>query len=183
MEALLARAVWPTDVGTALLFENEWCRAWDFTFPPGGGDDRAVHQHCLDYVFCFPCGGTAGQWSGAVRGAGGGRVGRWVCGQLGGGSALAACLRGGKQTYDVRILSEPRAARTGLRSARCRLIGTNPDGSQQFDSRAVDGDVIWQPVPNGGFDADGRTPLQQHRHGGRNGLPDKPFVEYLIELK
>ena len=61
VEALLARAVWPTDVGTALLFENEWCRAWDFTFPPGGGDDRAVHQHCLDYVFCFPCGGTAGQ--------------------------------------------------------------------------------------------------------------------------
>lgn len=94
------------------------------------GDPAAIHQHVLDYIFWFPCGGTQ-----------------------------------------------------GLGSAKCRLLGYNPDGTQQFDSQAVDGEFIWQPVENGGFLADGTTVNPDHRHGGKNGFDDKPFVEYLVEMK
>lgn len=127
---LLARATYSTAVGTELLLENDRCRVWDFSFGPGGGEPGDVHQHVLDYIFCFPCAGTA-----------------------------------------------------GLGKAQCRLLGYNPDGSVQFDSQATDGDFIWQPVPNGGFEQDGTTPSPAHRHGGKNGYDDKPFVEYLVELK
>lgn len=37
VRALLDAAVFSTDVGTALLFENERCRVWDFSFGPGEG--------------------------------------------------------------------------------------------------------------------------------------------------
>ena len=53
VRALLDAALHPTDVGTALLFENAYCRAWDFYLPPGGGDAAAPHHHCLDYVFVY----------------------------------------------------------------------------------------------------------------------------------
>jgi len=50
---LLEQATFTTDVGTELLFENEYCRAWDFSFPPGGGDARKPHHHVLDYAFVY----------------------------------------------------------------------------------------------------------------------------------
>ena len=53
VSALLASAIYSTDVGTELLFENRWCRVWDFSFEPGGGAFDEVHHHVLDYVFCF----------------------------------------------------------------------------------------------------------------------------------
>mmetsp|Transcript_839 Transcript_839/g.1796 ORF Transcript_839/g.1796 Transcript_839/m.1796 type:complete len:349 (+) Transcript_839:56-1102(+) len=51
-EELFANAIYSTDVGTNLVFENELCRCWDFYLDPsqGGGVDT-VHHHCLDYVF------------------------------------------------------------------------------------------------------------------------------------
>lgn len=49
---LFLQAIYSTDVGTALLFENELCRVWDFYLAPGeGGGKDTVHHHCLDYVF------------------------------------------------------------------------------------------------------------------------------------
>ena len=53
VKALLDSAIYSTDVGTELLFENRWCRVWDFSFEPGGGAFEDVHHHVLDYVFCF----------------------------------------------------------------------------------------------------------------------------------
>jgi hypothetical protein len=56
-------------VGTALLLDNDRCRAWDFSYPPdgpAGGAVDEVHQHTLDYVFCTPCGGPEAV-AGSVR--------------------------------------------------------------------------------------------------------------------
>ena len=49
---MFAKAMYSTDVGTDLLFENRLCRCWDFYLGPseGGGIDT-VHHHSLDYVF------------------------------------------------------------------------------------------------------------------------------------
>jgi len=49
---MFAKAIYSTDVGTELVFENELCQCWDFYLDPseGGGADT-VHHHCLDYVF------------------------------------------------------------------------------------------------------------------------------------
>ena len=43
----LQSAVFSTDVGTELLFENHLCRVWDFFLDPGAGDPKAVHHHVL----------------------------------------------------------------------------------------------------------------------------------------
>lgn len=52
IQGMFSKAIYTTDVGTGLLFENELCRCWDFYLDPseGGGADT-VHHHCLDYVF------------------------------------------------------------------------------------------------------------------------------------
>jgi len=42
---------------------------------------------------------------------------------------------------------------------------------------------MWTPIPNGGFAEGGEVVLEEARHGGRNGYDDKPFREYLVELK
>ena len=66
-----------------------------------------------------------------------------------------------------------------------RLLGFNPDGSKQFDSVSADGDVHWTAVPHGGFrgpgGAGGAHP--SYCHAGKNGYADRPFIEYLLELK
>ena len=49
----LKNAIYTTDVGTSLLFENKWCRVWDFYLEPGEGDPNHAHHHCLDYVFVY----------------------------------------------------------------------------------------------------------------------------------
>lgn len=49
----LSEAIYTTDVGTKLLFENRYCRVWDFYLEPGEGDPAAPHHHCLDYVFVY----------------------------------------------------------------------------------------------------------------------------------
>ncbi len=54
----------------------------------------------------------------------------------------------------------------------------NPDLTEQFDSRVVDGEFIWDPVENGGFLKDGAV-NPDNRHGGKNGYDDRPFVEYV----
>ena len=48
----LAKALYSTDVGTSLLFENEYCRVWDFFLEPGAGDGQP-HHHVLDYCFVY----------------------------------------------------------------------------------------------------------------------------------
>eukprot|EP00980_Cylindrotheca_fusiformis_P010212 scaffold2271_cov130-Cylindrotheca_fusiformis.AAC.7 len=53
VKELLARAIYSTDVGTKLLFENEWCRVWDFCLGIGEGDPFSPHHHVLDYVFVY----------------------------------------------------------------------------------------------------------------------------------
>ena len=53
VRALLSSAIYTTCVGTDLLFENEYCRAWDFYLPPGGGDAGEPHHHVLDYAFVY----------------------------------------------------------------------------------------------------------------------------------
>lgn len=50
---ILDEAIYTTDVGTDLIFENRYCRAWDFSLPPDGGDPLEPHHHVLDYVFCY----------------------------------------------------------------------------------------------------------------------------------
>ena len=50
---LLDSAVYSTEVGTSLLFENEYCRAWDFYLEPGEGDIADAHHHVLDYCFVY----------------------------------------------------------------------------------------------------------------------------------
>jgi hypothetical protein len=123
VKSLLKAAKWHTEVGTELLFENEWCRVWDFSFGPGEGDAADIHQHVMDYVFLY--------------------VGR----------------------------GHPH-----------KLIGTNPDGSIQFESEAWDGTVQWFDAPNGGYNTDGKTVVEHLRHGGYNGN-EYQFTEYLVELK
>lgn len=52
VQELLKSAIYSTNVGTKLLFENHLCRVWDFYLEPGqGGGMDSVHHHCLDYVF------------------------------------------------------------------------------------------------------------------------------------
>jgi hypothetical protein len=54
---LLDNAIYTTDVGTELLFENKYCRVWDFYLEPGGSADPTPttksHHHVLDYVFVY----------------------------------------------------------------------------------------------------------------------------------
>jgi hypothetical protein len=50
---LLDSAIYSTDVGTDLLFENKYCRVWDFYLEPGGTDPIKPHHHVLDYVFVY----------------------------------------------------------------------------------------------------------------------------------
>lgn len=50
---ILANAVYSTDVGTELLFENRWCRVWDFCLGIGEGDSSVPHHHVLDYVYIY----------------------------------------------------------------------------------------------------------------------------------
>lgn len=52
-KALLSEAVYSTDVGTELLFENRWCRVWDFYLDIGEGDPSMPHHHVLDYVYIY----------------------------------------------------------------------------------------------------------------------------------
>jgi len=53
VRALLDGALYSTDVGTTLLFENAYCRVWDFFLEPGAGDLAVPHHHVLDYVFVY----------------------------------------------------------------------------------------------------------------------------------
>jgi hypothetical protein len=53
VRALLDAAIYSTDVGTELLFENEFCRVWDFFLAPGEGDWSQPHHHVLDYAFVY----------------------------------------------------------------------------------------------------------------------------------
>jgi hypothetical protein len=50
---ILSRAIYSTDVGTKLLFENRWCRVWDFHLGIGEGDPSSPHHHVLDYVYVY----------------------------------------------------------------------------------------------------------------------------------
>ncbi|KAG7342037.1 hypothetical protein IV203_007129 [Nitzschia inconspicua] len=50
---ILNSAIYSTDVGTQLLFENRYCRVWDFYLEAGGGDPSQPHHHVLDYVFVY----------------------------------------------------------------------------------------------------------------------------------
>jgi hypothetical protein len=52
-QKLLDNAIYSTDVGTDLLFENKYCRVWDFYLESGGGDPTKPHHHVLDYVFVY----------------------------------------------------------------------------------------------------------------------------------
>jgi hypothetical protein len=54
---LLDAAIYTTDVGTALLFENQYCRVWDFFLEPGEGDIGQPHHHVLDYCFVYVAAG------------------------------------------------------------------------------------------------------------------------------
>mmetsp|Transcript_63798 Transcript_63798/g.183253 ORF Transcript_63798/g.183253 Transcript_63798/m.183253 type:complete len:330 (-) Transcript_63798:203-1192(-) len=49
VQQILAAAKYPASVGTTLLFENQWCRCWDFYLTPG--ESTNVHQHTMDYAF------------------------------------------------------------------------------------------------------------------------------------
>lgn len=56
VRALLAAPTWPTEVGSALMLENEYCRMWDFRLcssrgSAGEGHKSEFHQHCLDNAF------------------------------------------------------------------------------------------------------------------------------------
>jgi len=53
VEKALSESIYTSDVGTKLLFENRWCRAWDFYLEPGEGDPLLAHHHVLDYVFVY----------------------------------------------------------------------------------------------------------------------------------
>uniref|UniRef100_A0A7M5XG82 Uncharacterized protein n=1 Tax=Clytia hemisphaerica TaxID=252671 RepID=A0A7M5XG82_9CNID len=59
---LLSKAIYPPNVGTELLFENRYCRVWDFYLEPDGGDPlKNAHHHVLDYVFVYvACGRLLG---------------------------------------------------------------------------------------------------------------------------
>jgi hypothetical protein len=113
---ILSDAIYTTDVGTELLLENRYCRVWDFSLPPGGGDPHEPHHHVLPYVFVYV--------------------------------------------------------------AKGRLLGYSHDGKPGlFDSINEDGDVSWFDIPDGaGHDV-------THAHAGKNGYPDLPMREYLVELK
>eukprot|EP00965_Chrysotila_dentata_P232815 6199213-Pleurochrysis_carterae.AAC.1 len=50
VQKLLDAAVWPTEVGSALLLENHLCRLWDFRSSLGMHCED-IHQHCLDNAF------------------------------------------------------------------------------------------------------------------------------------
>jgi len=66
--------------------------------------------------------------------------------------------------------------------APSRLLGYHPSGELAFDDAGPDGKVVWASIPTGGFHSDG-TLLPEARHAGKNGYDDRPFREYLIELK
>ena len=51
VRARLAAPMYSTDIGSTLLFENRYCRLWDFMSAKGGMDGKHFHQHALDYAF------------------------------------------------------------------------------------------------------------------------------------
>eukprot|EP00928_Gymnodinium_smaydae_P065954 TRINITY_DN49017_c0_g1_i1.p1 TRINITY_DN49017_c0_g1~~TRINITY_DN49017_c0_g1_i1.p1 ORF type:complete len:253 (+),score=44.89 TRINITY_DN49017_c0_g1_i1:60-761(+) len=53
VRARLSSAIYPTEVGTAMLLDNAHCRVWDFFLEPGEGDYAAPHHHVLDYCFVY----------------------------------------------------------------------------------------------------------------------------------
>lgn len=62
--------------------------------------------------------------------------------------------------------------------AKGRLLGFAHDGRPGlFDSINEDGDVSWFDIP------DGAEQDVDYAHGGKNGYPDLPLREYLVELK
>jgi hypothetical protein len=50
---VLSNSIYTTNVGTSLLFENQFCRCWDFYLDPGQGDSTQPHHHVLDYCFVY----------------------------------------------------------------------------------------------------------------------------------
>lgn len=101
VHALLSSAIYTTCVGTDLLFENEYCRAWDFYLPPGGGDAGEPHHHVLDYAFVYVAKGRllgARSTDGAA-----GLVREW--------RLLHACSCGQARTTTARPASSTRSTR------------------------------------------------------------------------
>ena len=95
------RRSYTTCVGTDLLFENEYCRAWDFYLPPGGGDAGEPHHHVLDYAFVYVAKGRllgARSTDGAA-----GLVREW--------RLLHACSCGQARTTTARPASSTRSTR------------------------------------------------------------------------
>ena len=45
---LLGSAIYPTNVGTSMVFENAYCRVWDFFLEPGEGDWAVPHHHVAE---------------------------------------------------------------------------------------------------------------------------------------
>ena len=100
VRALLSSAIYTTCVGTDLLFENEYCRAWDFYLPPGGGDAGEPHHHVLDYAFVYV---AKGRLLGARSDGAAGLVREW--------RLLHACRCGQARTTTARPASSTRSTR------------------------------------------------------------------------
>ena len=99
VRALLSSAIYTTCVGTDLLFENEYCRAWDFYLLPGGGDAGEPHHHVLDYAFVYV---AKGRLLGARTSA---------AGLVRGWRLLHACSCGQARTTTARPASSTRSTR------------------------------------------------------------------------
>ena len=56
VQTLLGSAIYPTTVGTAMLFENAHCRVWDFFLEPGEGE---IWCCMWQSRFCPESGGAA----------------------------------------------------------------------------------------------------------------------------
>ena len=62
------------------------------------------------------------------------------------------------------------------------LSGDDVEGNPLFNHTLRDGDVIYAPVENGGFDADG-TPTKKACYSLRNSNPNFALVGYFVEIK
>jgi hypothetical protein len=143
---MMSRAVYTTNVGSHLVFENDYCRLWDFSIRPGGGNrSNDLHHHVLPYAFVFLQHGKLRIYKPATTTT----------------TTARNCNNNDEHEHDDEhddeheIVVEEDKEQTGdndtdTRTCTCMNNNTEYVGVMERQS----GEVIWSPIANGGFELD-----------------------------
>ncbi|OEU11769.1 hypothetical protein FRACYDRAFT_244892 [Fragilariopsis cylindrus CCMP1102] len=209
---MMSRAVYTTDVGNHMVFENDYCRLWDFSIRPGGGNRfMDLHHHVLPYAFVFLQHGKLRIYKPATT------------------TPARDCNNNNNNNNnddEHEIVVEEDKEQTGDNDTYTRTTGMNNNNTEYVGvMERQSGEVIWSPIANGGFeleeaqqvveeddvengDGDGnygccendkgnnnnnnnikgkkwcwKPSIPTAVHSVENDLSDSTFREYMIEIK